>query len=320
MLLVLFACLALVTGRSDWSPESNGWINVGEVEAHALVSLRLALSHKVGAVEKLTAFVSAVSNPDSASYANYMNLDELTAMMAPTDADLAGVEDYFTNECGCNWDLTLSKDFAVVGCPAKQITRCVGSAFHVFEHVVSGRRVIRAVEVAAWTWSPAVASTVQLVLGVSDFLDSAAERKGVASLKKGLRARASTSAPEIRRIRGGSDTVASALVLYCPDGTPVTTFSGSCGAVTVQAVDMTVLPVGYPASPYSFPFSSLTPENDGQTQWFYAPTVRIPKFARVNVTVVVTYSDGSTSQQGAYSTQYSSSPWLFACNVARGCK
>ena len=43
---------------------------------------------------------------------------------------------------------------------------------------------------------------------------------------------------------------------------------------------------------------------------FLTPVVDIPRYARLNITAVVTYSDGTTSATGAFPTTYSPSPWV----------
>jgi hypothetical protein len=278
---VIAAVLAIsvVAHAPGWHPELHGWVKGRLADSDDTLSLMVALKHEAGAVDKLTDFVSRVSDPDAREYGTYMSLDELTDLMAPHDAAIDAVEEYFSTVCGCDaFDLTLSRDFAVVRISAPALSSCTGATFHEFTHATSGRQVIRTLDAVQWTYDAKVGGAIELIQGVNDFLDTPKERKGlVAEARRKLRENDATSAPEVRRVRGGSDTLSAALVLYCPDGTVVLEQYGSCGVVNITTVNLTMSAVGYAPVSVALPLAQLNAVNDGQTQWFYFPLQHVPK-------------------------------------------
>lgn len=177
--LLLLPLLAL-TGARSWDPLQNGWSIVGEAMPEYLVPLTVGLRHDAQAVAKLAGIVEAVSEPDSPQYGQHLSLDELTSFMAPSDATIAAVSSYLSSCGGQDIEATLSRDFLTLSARAGELSACLGGAkFLLYQHNSSGRRVMRAAGAAEWTWPASIASAVDVVLGVTDFLDTPLERKGI---------------------------------------------------------------------------------------------------------------------------------------------
>ncbi len=230
-------------------------------------------------VTGLHALVGELSNPRSPRYAQYETLESLAAKFGPSAASVAAVKAFFESSGAESIETTLAGDFLRVDIPHARLSAITNATFHVFQHKASGRRVVRTLDDVAWSWDATVAAAVDVVVGVSDFLDAPRERAGLVAMQSKRRGRklAATSAPEVRRLRGDADRVVAQLVLYCADGSAVLSATGQCDKAAVTSVTVNLYPRSYAAVTATFPISQLTASNDGSEWLFFTPYITVPR-------------------------------------------
>jgi subtilase family serine protease len=240
LLSVLAALLFIgVAGVAAANGASGVWTQLHELDNHAM-TITVALRNQN--LDKLKCVVTQVSDPHHANYGAYLSLDQVAQMVAPAAAHAALVSNYFT-AAGCAVTKTRSRDFLVVTAPASTFAALFATPMHAFVHVHSGRRVHRSTSSETkgkmLDRLPAkVAQHVELITGLDDFPDSAAERRGAVVAMTKLKAAkaaqtqldstttadapklcAGSAAPEIQgRIFGGEDNVVLKVKVWCQDG------------------------------------------------------------------------------------------------------
>ena len=205
---------------------------------------------------ELRAFVARVSDPRHVSYGQYKSTEQIAELVAPTDSDIAELDALLREAGAIEVDVTQSRDFASVMLPVSAIQELFtaedGSALELYahRHAHSGRTLLRTRHGAAFKPRADLARFVQLVSGLSDFMDYPAERraakraaadefrrrsfrKNTAASGFGVASRRSkrspvrlskheqscvSSAPDFGRLKNSHEDVTVNVVIYCKNG------------------------------------------------------------------------------------------------------
>jgi hypothetical protein len=185
---VALCCVSGVDARnsyvaSNW--ESSSSLSSSAVSGDTLHRVNLALRQRN--VEQLHALVARVSDPEHVQYGRYRSLDDLASLLAPSDADLVELESVLLAAGALEVDLVASRDFVSVLLPVSAIQKLWSAPdgkqleLRVHRHVHSGRQLLRINDGGSFVpraeQFPVLERVVELVSGLSDFMDYPRERK-----------------------------------------------------------------------------------------------------------------------------------------------
>jgi tripeptidyl-peptidase-1 len=106
------------------------------------VSLELIFALKQTNLDKLEKLFWAVSNPDSPSYGKFLTMEQVQALVRPTEETVSAVLEWLAE-----FDVTEVNhvnDYVIVSVPVEEAKRMLHCEFYHFEHAVADKRIIRA--------------------------------------------------------------------------------------------------------------------------------------------------------------------------------
>lgn len=167
--LVLLAVAALMAcgcmaHRKDVVHED--WVQVGRVNSG---EIEIVLAIRQTNTEWLEEKLWAVSYPDSSDYANYMNFDEIAAVVHGRPVSVEAVLTTLAS-VGVGPDMvdfTLGRDFAVVVAPLKAVESLFSAEFYLYEHLQDSNRKI--VKSLSHMIPPSLEDHLDFVSGISNF-------------------------------------------------------------------------------------------------------------------------------------------------------
>eukprot|EP01126_Amoeba_proteus_P059303 TRINITY_DN7737_c0_g1_i4.p1 TRINITY_DN7737_c0_g1~~TRINITY_DN7737_c0_g1_i4.p1 ORF type:complete len:721 (-),score=124.23 TRINITY_DN7737_c0_g1_i4:129-2291(-) len=301
-ILPLFLLLESRSVQPGASPKViKAWEKVGRVDPHHPVAVTFAL--KQNNVKWLHQKVLDVSQPLSENYGRYLSLEEITEKMAPSQEVLNKFKSWAIKSGATETHVTLSRDFFTVVFPAKQLEEILSVRLHHFQHKTSKRSLVRTLDPVYLPEE--IEEHVELITGLGDFFDFQQERKEWHQVRRRQLVSA-TSAPTIRKIKGSETDVDVFVVVYCLDGTPVTSLSNPCSGHGPAPSKVTVRADTYTASVHL---------NSGKCDQEPSAVVceldvTVPAYQRVNVSAFTTYSTGQQSEIFWYPTLHSPTPWV----------
>jgi hypothetical protein len=258
--LIALCSLAVVDGRNSYLHAH--WRVGHPVQSEQLHRIRLALKQQN--IEELKQFVARVSDPRHVNYGQYMTLEEVADMVAPSVKQVKKLQSILYQAGALNVTITKSRDFASVLLPVKAIQRLFSFAdgsplqLHSHSHRHSSRRVLRSKHGAEWSMVPELAEHVELVTGLSDFFDFPSERRAAKrhaarrAQRKALALKAqgevltkrqascANSAPDFGRLKSSHEDVAISVIVYCQNGNPTADPVNPCSDFPPIASSITV--------------------------------------------------------------------------------
>lgn len=123
-----------------WKEE--GWQILNRVEPQTILELTFAIKQEnVGQLEEL---FWKVSDPDSSLYGKYLNIDEISQLISPTDQAIHVVRQWLKLNHVTDCDLTANRDYLVCRLSCKKAESLLtGAVFYYFRHEKYSKKVIR---------------------------------------------------------------------------------------------------------------------------------------------------------------------------------
>mmetsp|Transcript_33350 Transcript_33350/g.72050 ORF Transcript_33350/g.72050 Transcript_33350/m.72050 type:complete len:552 (-) Transcript_33350:59-1714(-) len=119
-----------------------GWLNRGSPAADEEITLTIAL--RQSQPDLLEKKFWEVSNPSHPSYGQHLSVDDITALVAPSEKTLAQVRTWLSQHGVQSGSLTKNKDFLSVKCTVSQAEALLpGANFELFEHEEKKTTVVR---------------------------------------------------------------------------------------------------------------------------------------------------------------------------------
>lgn len=116
----------------------NEWIEIPNQVRNLQQEREVIFAIKQQNTDKLEATFWDVSNPKSKNYGKFLSLDELTAMIAPSNEALTAIETFLQSHGITNYRLTRNRDFLHVKLSLQAISEVFEVAFSTYYHS-SGR-------------------------------------------------------------------------------------------------------------------------------------------------------------------------------------
>jgi hypothetical protein len=209
-------------------------------------------------VDKLKETVRAVSKPRSPRYGQYLSLEEISGLTAPSPADAHAVARFFTTEMhAASAEITRSGDFIAVVISARAVEHYFahqGARVAAFRHRHSGRLVHRAVSPAALRLPAHIEKHIDILVGLQEFAVYPTDRRrtmAAAARSTG------TSAPDFVIVKAGPTDFAANVIIYCTDGERTKNATAPCAdrPPKLSILEFVVTPhAGGEFGPYFYPF------------------------------------------------------------------
>ena len=148
---------AVSVGRKGWTVTRR---------APKSAPLRLTVALKQSNVEKLTALLHAVSDPESPAYGEFLSRDEVNDLTAPS-ADTKEAVRAWLGEAAV--DATPNGDFVTLDTTVGEAERLLAAQYWTFTHTSSGRTVSRLAAGVTYTLPEGVASAIDFVAPTTTF-------------------------------------------------------------------------------------------------------------------------------------------------------
>ena len=149
------------------------------------VSLTFSLKHDAGKLSALEEVATAVSTPGGKLYKEYMSIDEITDMVAPSEASVKTVVDFLGRFGVADAAVNRNRDMIRATVPVAVAEKMLKTNMEEFEHVrQAGAALVRAT--TGYSLPEAVAEHVALVSPLVQF-PAMAEPKLAAQSRKRLR-------------------------------------------------------------------------------------------------------------------------------------
>ena len=318
----------------------------------ALHRLNLALTQNAAGVKQLKDFVARVSDPTSDIYAQYKSKDEIRAMLAPSDATLAQIEQELLEAGALEVEVSTAGDFVTVLLPVSAVQNLFETetgkdvVLHVHTHAHSRRPLLR---VAHGTGNPRFRSShlrkhVQLVSGLTDFPDYPKERRMAKhAAKRNFRKRAldaahkhkrfavsgaskaqqtcANSAPDFGRLRSSQEDVSLSLIVYCSNGAATQDPVNLCSdnAPEVESFTLATSSRGTGIAQYVYQAKELTCKLNAAAGEVFCtlPTLSFDPWRHLKFAASTTFADGSTSPTTTYGAGLSPSSYVVSAKQGR---
>eukprot|EP00128_Syssomonas_multiformis_P004178 Colp12_sorted_trinity150504_noHs@17101 len=140
----------------DWTP-------IGRATGEELVKITFAL--KQNNVELLEAYLMEVSNPASAFYGKYLNIEDLTAMVRPSDENIQVVMKFLDDHQVTDYALTPTNDFIVANIPASTAEMMFATPLLKYQHKLLNKFAVKAE--STYTVPAQVSKALDFVSGIA---------------------------------------------------------------------------------------------------------------------------------------------------------
>lgn len=118
-----------------------GWEHRHRAQGSDLIELTVAIKQQN--VDKLEQLLLEVSHPSNPKYGQYSTLQEVNALLAPTQEHVKSVTDWLSS---LGENVHLHSDFATVTTNVSQLEGFFGTEYHEFHHAASGLSALRMLE------------------------------------------------------------------------------------------------------------------------------------------------------------------------------
>lgn len=213
-------CLSIGAFALDNTPFASGsWQFAATPENHKHACFQIAIKHDPKKLAKFEQVFWDVTNPDSEKYGQYLSIDDITALIGPSDEQVAQVTKWLDENGVTNYAPTLNKDFVRACMPIQQARDLLQSDFALIHHE-SGAEALRAT--APIVVPQSVAEHVDFVGGANTpvhlYNQQARAQKTAAQALADAPATKEDKSPHLIRLLGGKGEISVAFAAYCSNG------------------------------------------------------------------------------------------------------